>query len=208
MRPSKLLLIAFVACGQPDGQPSAITEPVASQSAPLKWNAGTAAHGAMVWVDATGATVPYLLQFGFGGSAFTDEEGGMFLDANGIMWSFGLYTCGAAEAICPPYAAYNNYPYPTYFDGTNCMGNAYVPYVHANMAFTLQGQSGNTIRALTPSANVAMQFLQSWYGGNGTTTCNTGTIVHILAAPLTDAPVVTPPATLPFTLPVHPVMLN
>lgn len=160
-----------------------------------------------MWKDATGAVVPFFLQFGFGGGAWTDEAGGMFLDSNGVTWSFGPVFCGGPTNICPPDAAYNNYPYATYFDGPNCTGTPYVPYVHAGMAFTLQGPSGNTIRALDSNANVAMQFLQSWYGGNGSTSCNSGTIVHILAAPLTDAPVVTPPAALPFTLPLHPEML-
>jgi hypothetical protein len=151
--------------------------------------------------------VPFFLQFGFGGSAWTDEAGGMFLDASGVMWSFGLVTCGGPLTICPPYAQYNNVAYPTYWDGTNCTGTAYVPYVHGRMAFTLQGPSGNTIRALNSNAAVAMQFLQSSYGGAGSTGCSSGTIVHILAAPLTDAPVVTAPAQLPFTLPVHPEIL-
>jgi hypothetical protein len=94
-----------------------------------------------------------------------------------------------------------------YFDGTNCTGNAYVPYVHAGMAFTIQSPtSSNTIRALNANASVSMQFMQSTYGGGGQTTCS-GTIVHVLVAPLADAPVVTPPAALPFQLPLHAEML-
>jgi hypothetical protein len=162
----------------------------------------------MVWKDATGAVVPFFLQFGFGGSSWTDEAGGMFQDSNGIVWSFGSIVCGGPENICPPYAQYNNAPYPMYFDGTNCTGNAYVPYVHANMAFTLQSpNNGNTVRAVTSMAAVSMQFMQSSYGGTGGPSCNSSTIVHVLVAPLADAPVVTPPPTLPFTLPLHPEML-
>jgi hypothetical protein len=132
----------------------------------------------------------------------------MFLDPNGILWSFGTYACGGPLTICPPYAQYNNVAYPTYWDGTNCTGTPYVPYVHAGVAFTLQGPGGSTVRALNSNAAVAMQFLQSSYGAAGNpSSCSSGTIVHILAAPLSDAPLVTSPAALPFTLPVHPEML-
>ena len=128
------------------------------------------------------------------------------MDSNGIVWSFGSVVCGGPTNICPAYASYNNYVYPTYWDGLNCTGTAYVPYVHAGMAFTLGGPSGNTIRALKNNANVAMQFLQSMSTAPGN--CTSGTIVHVLAALLSDAPVVAPPASLPFTLPLRAVMLN
>jgi hypothetical protein len=200
-----VLAALIVACSDPDAQRLAATEPVTTQTAALGSDAGaTAAHGAIVWQDATGAVVPFFLEFGFGGSAYTDESGGMFLDSNGIMWAFGPYACGGPLTICPPYASYNNTPNATFWDGTNCTGTAYVPYVHGHVAFTLQGPTGTTVRALNSNANVALQFLQSSYS----TSCTNGAIVHILAAPLTDAPVVTPPAALPFTPPLQPVMLN
>lgn len=165
----------------------------------------------MAWKDATGAVVPFFLQFGYGGSSWTDEAGGMFLDSSGIMWSFGSTVCGSPEGICPAYAAYNNATYPTYWDGTNCTGNAYVPYVHANMAFALTGAGGTSatsVRALTPTATVSMQFMQSYFNGTAGPAACTNNIVHVLVAPLSDAPVVTPPAALPFTPPLTPVMLN
>jgi hypothetical protein len=211
MQRGVLVLVGFVtSCSDLDSQQAVVSNPVARQSAPLTIAAGpTAAHGAIVWQDATGAVVPFFLQFGFGGGGWTDEAGGMFLDSNGIMWSFGPITCGGPLNICPPFAQYNNVAYGTYWDGTNCSGTAYVPYVHAGMAFTLQGPGGNTVRALKPNAAVAMQFLQSSYGVAGNPSgCSSSTIVHILAAPLSDAPIVTPPAALPFTPPVRPVMLN
>ena len=170
---------------------------------------GAMAPGALVWVDATGTVVPFLLQFGFGGSAWTDEAGGLFVDTNGIMWAFGPVSCGGPTNICPAFSQDdNNYPYGTYWDGLNCTGTAYVPYVHAGMAFTLAGPSGNTVRALNANAAVAMQFLQSSYGVPGSASgCQSGTTVQILAAPLSDAPIVTLPTALPFMLPIHPEML-
>jgi hypothetical protein len=77
-----------------------------------------------------------------------------------------------------------------------------VPYAHARFAFTLNGPTGTTIHALNDNASVSMQFLQSNYD----TLCH-NTIVHILAAPLSEAPVVTPPTQLPFTLPIHPELV-
>jgi hypothetical protein len=154
-----------------------------------------AAHGAIIWKDATGALVPFLL----GMSTQIDEQGGLFADATGVVWYLS-YNNGTN--IIPPSGQYNDAPYAEYWDGTNCMGTPYVQYVHARFAFTLFGQNGNTIHALKDNASVSMQFLQSYYDG----TCHNNT-VHILAAPLSDAPVVTPPATLPFTLPVHPEMI-
>ena len=53
-----------------------------------------------------------------------------------------------------------------------------------------------------------MQFMQSSYGVAGVTSCSSSTIVHVLVAPLTDAPVVTAPGGLPFTLPLHPEMVQ
>ena len=50
------------------------------------------------------------------------------------------------------------------------------------------------------------QLMQPSYGP-AAPTCASGTIVHVLVAPLTDAPVVTPPASLPFTLPLHAEMI-
>ena len=164
MRYGVWVLATLLACGQACGQSEKITaerEPVSRHAAGIHPDTVTAAHGAMVWKDATGAVVPFFFQFGFGGSAWTDEMGGMFLDSNGIMWSFGSIVCGGPQNICPPYAQYNGYAYPMYFDGTNCTGNAYVPYVHAGMAFTIQSPtSSNTIRALNANASVSMQFMQ------------------------------------------------
>jgi hypothetical protein len=206
-----LLLVVLTACGQPAAQVGDTIERVATQASAITGDgATTPVTGTVVWRDATGATVPFLLQFGFGGSGWTDEAGGMFLDSNGIMWAFGTAACGGINttqlSICPPYAQYNNGTYGTYWDGTNCMGTPYVPYVHAGMAFTLSGPSGTTVRALNKNASVSMQFLQSYYPGTqgGPQTC-TNNIVHILAAPLSDAPVVAPPTALPFTLPLQAV---
>jgi hypothetical protein len=157
----------------------------------------------MVWKDAAGNVVPFFLQFGFGGSAWTDEAGGMFLDSSGVLWSFGPFACGGPFAICAPYAQYNNVPYTEYWSDPGCTGTAYVGYVHASIAFRLTEASGVTVRAAKNTANAAMQFLRS----SGTPASCSNTIVHILAIPLSDAPIVAPPASLPFTLPLHPEML-
>jgi hypothetical protein len=105
--------------------------------------------------------------------------------------------------IQPPYAAYNYTPMNQYWDNTNCTGTPYVPYAHARFSFTMYDkQNGQTVHALNDNATVSMQFMQSTWNGS----CQ-NTIVHVLVAPMTDAPIVTSPAQLPFTLPVHPEMI-
>ena len=64
--------------------------------------------------------------------------------------------------------------------------------------------SGTTVHALNRNASFAMQFVQSHTITTGA--CENAT-EHILVASLSDAPTVTPPATLPFTLPIHPEIL-
>jgi hypothetical protein len=156
----------------------------------------TSGTGAIIWKDATGAVVPFFLQFGFGGSAYTDLQGGMFADANGIVWAI------LGNVIQPAYAAYNDIAMTQYWDGTGCTGTPYVPYAHARFAFTLlEQQNGKSIRAVQDNAPATMQFMQSYWAGS----C-TNQIVHVLVTPMSNAPVVTPPAQLPFTLPVHPEM--
>ena len=161
----------------------------------------TPANGAIVWKDATGAVVPFFLEFGFGGSAWTDLQGGMFADGNGIIWGFNIpATPGGIE---PVYSGYNYASMPQYWDNTNCSGTPYVPYAHARFTFTLlDKQNGTSIRAVTDNASASMQFMQSSWDGS----CH-NTIVHVLVTPMSDAPIVTPPAQLPFTLPVHAEML-
>lgn len=160
---------------------------------------GLKVGGGVIWKDATGAVVPVIMNFAIYGTAWTDEVGGLFADSAGILWSFNLN--GVTVAV--PVSSYNNYPAPQYWDGTGCTGTPYVGYAHARLPFNMSSASGITIRALKDNATVSMQFMQSTYGANGSPGC-VSTIVHVLVAPMTDAPIVTPPATLPFTLPVHP----
>jgi hypothetical protein len=157
----------------------------------------TSGTGVIVWKDATGTVIPFFQEFGFGGSAFTDLQGGMFADGNGTVWSFNLP--GNIGTIQPAYSAYNYAAMVQYWDGTNCTGTPYVPYAHARFAFNFLEQSkGTTMRAVQDGATASMQFMQSYWNGS----C-TNQVVHVLVTPQSQAPIVTPPGQLPFTLPVH-----
>ena len=206
--------IVLAACGNPSAwepqSTASIEQELAVKVPAVKGDGGTeggatnVAYGAMVWKDATGAVVPFLLETTGGGGPIIDEQGGLFFDSAGTVWAFGEFSCGVTNPICPPYgnggsSVYTQYT--IYWENPDCAGTEYVPYVHANFAFNLLD---GTTRAIMPTAKVSSKFAQS----SGTPSSCTNAITKQLVVNVKDAPVVTPPTSLPFTLPLHPEMLR